>query len=79
MKNLNCGMDKTQDTTHDDIKRLPEFCMTPRSRSEMTAFMQLANRKHFAEHYLQPLLCIKKVKDHNIARKYIKMSYTLGM
>jgi len=47
--------DTTQDTTHDRDK-LIEYCSVPRSRQEMMEFMGLANRKHFAVHYLKPLL-----------------------
>ncbi len=47
--------DATQDTTHDRNK-LIEYCLIPRSRQEMMEFMGLVNRKHFSNHYLQPLL-----------------------
>jgi ATP-dependent DNA helicase RecG len=75
---MDTAQDTTHDTTHDDIERLLEFCMTPRSRSEMMAFMQLVNRKHFTEHYLQPLLASGRLvmtipdKPKSKNQKYVK-------
>jgi len=69
--------DTTQDTTHDQ-ERLIEFCSAPKSRQEMMAFMGLVNRKHFAVHYLKPLLASGKLmmtipeKPSSKNQKYVK-------
>lgn len=56
--------DTTHDATHDGAQedRLLEFCTEPRTRQEMMDFMELANRKHFGEHYLKPLIESGKLK-----------------
>lgn len=52
------NQDTIQDTIQDDedIKRLLEFCRTPRTREEMQQFMKLNNRGHFRKKFLSPLL-----------------------
>ena len=38
------------------VERLLDFCLIPRSREEMMAFLGLAHREHFRREILQPLL-----------------------
>ena len=44
------------DQADEDIKRLLEFCKTPRTREEMQHFMNLSNRGHFRTKILNPLI-----------------------
>ena len=53
--------DAPHDAPHDQAG-LIEFCTIPRSRREMMSFMGLADRKHFTEHYLKPLLISGKLE-----------------
>jgi len=52
------NQDTVQDTNqdNDDIKRLLEFCSTPRTREEMQQFMKLNNRGYFRMKILNPLI-----------------------
>jgi ATP-dependent DNA helicase RecG len=47
-----------QDTAQDDeeIRKLLEFCNTPRTRNEMQEFMKLNHREHFRKNILNPLI-----------------------
>ena len=83
LRNKNWGVENatwvvtTHDTTHDENKLL-EFCSEPKTRQEMMDFMGLANRKHFGEHYLKPLLENGKLlmtipdKPKSKNQKYVK-------
>ncbi|MGF7186603.1 ATP-dependent DNA helicase RecG [Desulfitispora alkaliphila] len=44
------------DQADEDIKRLLEFCKTPRTREEMQNFLKLNHRGHFREKILSPLV-----------------------
>ena len=65
------------DTPH-DVAKLIQFCETPRTRKEMMDFLQLSDRKHFARHYLKPLLEAGKIamtipdKPKSRNQKYVK-------
>jgi ATP-dependent DNA helicase RecG len=45
-----------QDALQDRIQQLLDFCTIPRTRDEMQRFMGLADRGHFRESILRPLL-----------------------
>lgn len=40
----------------EEVKDLLEFCVIPRTRSEMQEFMSLINRAYFRENILNPLI-----------------------
>ena len=44
------------DQADDNIKRLLEFCKTPRTRENMQEFMKLNNRGYFRTNILNPLI-----------------------
>jgi ATP-dependent DNA helicase RecG len=48
--------DTPQVTPQDKIKRLLVFCSQPKSRDEMMREIEIKDRKHFVESYLNPLL-----------------------
>ncbi|MCL2079669.1 MAG: putative DNA binding domain-containing protein [Oscillospiraceae bacterium] len=48
--------DGTQDSTHDKINKVLEFCSTPRTREEMQQFVGIATREYFRKAILKPLL-----------------------
>lgn len=53
--------DATQDTTQDRVKKavyakILEFCIEPKSKSEIAEYFQLRSAKEFGKRYLKPLL-----------------------
>ena len=60
--NYNTEHDTDHDTDHDHLSveerriLLVDFCIKPRSRSEMMEFLQLKHNQTFRDNYLNPLL-----------------------
>ncbi len=48
--------DQVTDQADEDIKRLLEFCKTPRSREEMQRFLNLNHRGYFRRTIINPLV-----------------------
>jgi ATP-dependent DNA helicase RecG len=67
-----------QDAHQDRIQQLLNFCTTPRTRNEIQQFMGLADRGHFSESILRPLLESSKLrmtipdKPNSRNQKYVR-------
>jgi predicted HTH transcriptional regulator len=70
--------DSTQDSTHDKIEKVLEFCSVPRTRDEMQQFIGIATREYFRKAILKPLLDSGRLemtlpdKPKSRHQKYIK-------